>query len=712
VSGVNVKPGGMSPGVAWVSRAAALAAWAMRRLVVRRDGWGGYRPDDEVGKEYTRRDGTVGKLGAQTTRKGTLTEAVLARHFAAAGRADIVGTHTTSPDSTSLWAGIDIDWHGAGSTAPEVNWGAALHWYGGLRYIGFWPLLTDSNGKGGFHLRLLLSGPVPTPRLYGFLGWLTRDFKELGFPKRPECFPKQPRVTAANPWGNWMRLPGRHHSRDFWSRVWTGETWVEGDAAVNYILTLEGDNPDLLLVPRIEAYQAKLPNLGEGQGRDDVGYNYAAFLVRDLALSDDEARPWLERWDAGNRPPKGEAEVTKWLANAHKYGQRAYGSGLDAAPPRNGQGQAPGTPPPAAEPAPPAEGATAYELILADLRARYRPAFRRGEAIYSAALGREVRKAEATTGAPYALVRQLTRAEDALRKKGERAALADAHKRYRTWAPSAWTDLLAELPDEHDAAEQVPAAADEFGRLVACALRKIVPMGREEKDPATGQTVTRVEQRSILDWCQLWAKRGERWQRIRAYWIWARRDRETGLLEVALRHGLFQQVGPRELAQMTEQALGETAEMYGVGRRIRAGGERAVELGCDYLAALLAEPGDQVDAVNCDNPSEVDAVNSPGDASPCDDTPQTQVDDPPTRAPAPARARDAHARHAGTETGGQAGGQAGSGGKEDFQQAGQQQQEGGSTGEFLDALADEARAGLPPCATRPGDGMPPDEEPF
>jgi hypothetical protein len=38
---------------------------------------------------------------------------------------------------------------------------------------------------------------------------------------------------------------------------------------------------------------ARLPNLGEGQGRDDVAYRFGCWLVRDLALSDSEALTWL-----------------------------------------------------------------------------------------------------------------------------------------------------------------------------------------------------------------------------------------------------------------------------------------------------------------------------------------------------------------------------------------------------------------------------------
>jgi hypothetical protein len=71
---------------------------------------------------------------------------------------------------------------------------------------------------------------------------------------------------------------------------------LDGDRAIEYILALEGDPPDLIpdpppetprlarrtvpyrpvssnnLTRRIFAYLARLPNLGEGQGRDDVAY--------------------------------------------------------------------------------------------------------------------------------------------------------------------------------------------------------------------------------------------------------------------------------------------------------------------------------------------------------------------------------------------------------------------------------------------------------
>jgi hypothetical protein len=60
-----------------------------------------------------------------------------------------------------------------------------------------------------------------------------------------------------------------------------------------------------------------------------VAFGFAAFLVRDLALTDDVALDWLSRWDAGNRPPKGRDRLVEIIQSAHAYGQRPVGCGID-----------------------------------------------------------------------------------------------------------------------------------------------------------------------------------------------------------------------------------------------------------------------------------------------------------------------------------------------------------------------------------------------
>src|SRR4051794_11917533 len=104
----------MSVELAWRSHARALAAWAWARFVNRTNSRGGYWPPEEWEKTYVGRDGVTRKLGKTTTRHGEFSQRELARHFDPRGRADIVGLHSTSPDNTSLWGGIDIDFHGEG----------------------------------------------------------------------------------------------------------------------------------------------------------------------------------------------------------------------------------------------------------------------------------------------------------------------------------------------------------------------------------------------------------------------------------------------------------------------------------------------------------------------------------------------------------------------------------------------------------------------
>jgi hypothetical protein len=347
---------------AWADRAGDLAAWAMARLVVRTDTWGAYTPPERRGQEYTRRDGSRDKVPSSYTAKGRLTLDRLARHFLGARPEDVVGLHSTSTANTCLAARIDIDAHGPGGNDPAANLNAAFAWYDRLRALGFRPLLHGSNGQGGYHLSALFSEPVPSRLAYEFGQWLTADHARHGLPVRPECFPKQPAIPEGG-YGNWLRIIGRHHTRDYWPEVWDGGGWLAGADAVAFVLALAGDAPALAraaLPPgpphapaagrpwararpegptaasRAAAYLARLPNLGEGQGRDDVGYQFAAFLVRDLAISDDVALDWLCLWDAGNSPPKGRARLAEIIASAHAYGRRAYGSGRDAEGDRRG----------------------------------------------------------------------------------------------------------------------------------------------------------------------------------------------------------------------------------------------------------------------------------------------------------------------------------------------------------------------------------------
>jgi hypothetical protein len=350
----------------WQQLAPDLARWTSARLVNRTDVWGAYKP---LPMRAPDKPSIYTAPAVKDRGKRFLTEGTIARHFAGSDQGHLIGLHSTSAANTSRWGAADVDWHGAGSPDPAANLTAALAWYAKLRQLGFYPLLTDSNGRGGYHLLALFSEPAPTARVHAFLRWLVSDYREHGLTAAPEVFPKQAAIAPGR-YGNWLRLPGRHHTREHWSRVWNGSAWLEGMAAADYLLSVPGSAPALIpagvalyerpapvgraadpgpspmsreeqpflddahLERRVTAYLAKLPRLGEGQGRDTVAFGFAAWLVRDLGLTDGEALPWLICWDAGNQPPKGVDRLREILANVHHYGQNAYGSGRQPLPPR------------------------------------------------------------------------------------------------------------------------------------------------------------------------------------------------------------------------------------------------------------------------------------------------------------------------------------------------------------------------------------------
>jgi bifunctional DNA primase/polymerase-like protein len=81
---------------------------------------------------------------------------------------------------------------------------------------------------------------------------------------------------------------------------------------------------------RIRAYLDKLPTgLRDGGGRNSVGYALAAFLVRDLQLSDTLADRWLNEWNRRQADPLGAKELGAVLTHAHDYGRHPYGAGLE-----------------------------------------------------------------------------------------------------------------------------------------------------------------------------------------------------------------------------------------------------------------------------------------------------------------------------------------------------------------------------------------------
>jgi hypothetical protein len=337
----------------WFDYAFALALWAWQFLVNRVDIWGAHTRAERLGQDYTTADGKIKKVPSRYTKHGRLREHRLVRHFRGALRHDLVGVHTTSPEGRCLFGCYDIDAHGPADPAANLRMAYAL--YDCLREKGLNPLLTTSDGCGGYHVWVVFAEPVAVADLYAFLEAVAQ---EVGY--EGEWFPKQPALPQGG-CGNWVRLPGAHPSGKHWSTVYNGERWLEGEEAIQQILTYRGDDVGLIpkappvppvkpcctmqpssrlqplrvtagnnLEARIEAYMATLPNLKEGDGRNSTGFTFAAWLTHDMAQSDTVALDWLERWDAANLPPLGKADLEGIRDNAKLYGKRPTGCGLES----------------------------------------------------------------------------------------------------------------------------------------------------------------------------------------------------------------------------------------------------------------------------------------------------------------------------------------------------------------------------------------------
>ncbi|MEP6945615.1 MAG: hypothetical protein ABJA02_06830 [Acidobacteriota bacterium] len=241
----------------WQSYADRLAKWAMKRIVNRRDVW----------SQYTLSHGKIGvvmlpikELRAKGSHMVTMNK--LRRHFSGEAPNHLIGLHSISDHSTCKWFAIDVDLHDEGvvnaDEMAQTNFAVALEWATRLRAEGMDPLLFDSNGVGGYHLWVLLDRQYPLARVYDFADHLRSDWQELGLPRKPEIFPPK-REVAEGDLPYTLRLPGRHHTRHHYSRVWNFDPmgdneWLEGGEAIEAMLAVVPSK-----LPKLAKSAAKQP---------------------------------------------------------------------------------------------------------------------------------------------------------------------------------------------------------------------------------------------------------------------------------------------------------------------------------------------------------------------------------------------------------------------------------------------------------------------
>lgn len=246
----------------WIAHAEELAQWTYEHMVNRTDVWGSYL---SIEKRRTTDQHFFIAPFAAARGKTFLTKALLAKHFVALD-GNLISLHSTSADKTSRWLTIDIDRHdGEEEVSRENNLAAAIAWHDRLLSMGFDPLLLDSNGNGGYHVITLFDTPVPTADIYAFGQSVIADWEKRGLARRPETYPSRVSIEEGH-FGNCLRLFGRHHTREHFTRVWSGEpgvqdAWLEGAGAIERILQTRCASPSLLprALPEQEEAARRVP---------------------------------------------------------------------------------------------------------------------------------------------------------------------------------------------------------------------------------------------------------------------------------------------------------------------------------------------------------------------------------------------------------------------------------------------------------------------
>ena len=235
----------------WHDRSTELAHWTLARLVNRTDVWGRYLP---LRNRKKAADGSLNNAITAPFRdergKVFLGISSLEKHFRARQAGGVLGVHSSAADGSCRWLAIDIDLHDEDdlSVSREGNFVAAKGWYEKLNSLGMDPVLLDSNGRGGFHLWLLFDEPMNGSLVRKFAEQLVADFSVRGLDSQPEIFPGK---RVQHHYGSWLRLPGRHHTRNHFSRVWNDEPWadeqwLEGHDAIDRLIRTRPAAPQQL----------------------------------------------------------------------------------------------------------------------------------------------------------------------------------------------------------------------------------------------------------------------------------------------------------------------------------------------------------------------------------------------------------------------------------------------------------------------------------
>ena len=306
-----------------------LAQWTSDCLINRRDVYGLYLPTGQA---------LTGPPANNTPRPDrqheiNLLDSQLTAHFSGG---DILGVHAIGLDDCCMWAAWDVDAH-SDADNPEQNWRDVLTICERLEARSFRPLVTASNGRGGYHVRVIFAEPQPAAATYHFAREILGELNHEAFPKSESYA-----GTTGQCGGGYLRLPGKHHKRDYWSACWDGSRWLDWADSVDWICSFRGDDITLPEPPpkpepqpqpvqlfdnsgdidkRVRAYVDTVGNVTEGS-RNTEAFTLAGKLRASFDLGEDQLRRYVSEWNQGNAPPLPQAELLDVIESSRVNGKQ------------------------------------------------------------------------------------------------------------------------------------------------------------------------------------------------------------------------------------------------------------------------------------------------------------------------------------------------------------------------------------------------------
>ncbi|TWU18880.1 TOTE conflict system archaeo-eukaryotic primase domain-containing protein [Allorhodopirellula heiligendammensis] len=309
---------------AWQVNRQALAEWCWERMAVKRDRYGRYSSN-----------------GSARWSANSLSPESLHGHF---NGTEIIGLGITSLDDECSFVVWDLDNHVSDeSTSLNLNYAIMLR--DKLRAIGLQSLIEDSDGKGGIHLWLVFSQRIPASTAHQLAKSIASDFREHGLEKI-ECFPKSPTVkNTQKRCGNYIRIPGKHHKRDHWSRFWGDDDWLTLSDSVQLLREHKGNDPALIpaatsvMKPKstgknlikpgtpvegdenidlARQHAAKTAGAVAGESGHDRTFRLACDLIKGFSLTEAQALEIISEWNSKCAPPWTEDELKHKVDDAAK----------------------------------------------------------------------------------------------------------------------------------------------------------------------------------------------------------------------------------------------------------------------------------------------------------------------------------------------------------------------------------------------------------